>query len=292
MKKNLQKLLYVALLGLATFTTFSCSNDDDKETATPYATDENLVALKGEDNMRDLGGYVGSNNKRILYDKLFRSGDLSALTTADVEHITSKGLTQIIDLRTSTERKEKPDASFNGIAHYDLSLLDESGSASGIASGSTDVMGLILSGKMKAEDMMLPLYVIDDVKISQWTKIFDLLETGKTTLWHCTAGKDRAGMTTALVLSSLGVDRKVIIEDFMKSNDYLKASNQQTINYINTQYGIPGMGEKLIPLLGVEEIYITNFFKDIETKYGSVDNFLEKIIKVDAAKMKSNFLEK
>ena len=85
MKKKLQKLFYVALLGLATFSTFSCNNDD--EGTTVYMTDENHVALQGEDNMRDLGGYVGTDNKRVLYHKLFRSGELSTLTTADFDGI-------------------------------------------------------------------------------------------------------------------------------------------------------------------------------------------------------------
>ncbi|WP_281321946.1 tyrosine-protein phosphatase [Flavobacterium aestivum] len=293
MKKNLQKLFYVALLGFATFSNSSCSNNDEETVTVPYATDENLVALKGEDNMRDLGGYVGADSKRILYHKLFRSGELSTLTAADLEHLTSKEIYQIIDLRTTTERTEKPDVTIKGTVHYELSLLDESNSlTSGGATSSNSVMGLILSGKVKAEEIMIPAYAVDDIKIAQWTKIFDLLESGQTTLWHCTAGKDRAGMTSALVLYSLGVDKKVIIEDFMKSNDYLATSNNQTIAYINAQYGVAGMGEKLIPLLGVKEVYITTFLNEIETKYGSVDNFLTKIIKVDTAKMRQNFLEK
>jgi protein-tyrosine phosphatase len=137
---------------------------------------------------------------------------------------------------------------------------------------------------------MIPAYALDQTKIDQWIKIFDLLESGQTTLWHCTAGKDRAGMTTALVLSSLGVDRQTIINDFMLSNTYLSAYNLQTVSYINSQYGA-GVGEQLMPLLGVEEEYITTFFHNIETTYGSVDNFL-KVLKVDTAKMKKNFLEK
>ena len=37
-------------------------------------------------------------------------------------------------------------------------------------------------------------------------------------LWHCTEGKDRCGITTALVLEALGVDREVIREDYLKTN--------------------------------------------------------------------------
>ena len=37
-------------------------------------------------------------------------------------------------------------------------------------------------------------------------------------LWHCTEGKDRCGMTTALVLEALGVERTIIMEDYLKTN--------------------------------------------------------------------------
>lgn len=277
--------MYVAFLGLATLTT-SCS-DDDSKSAAPYEIGENHVILTGEDNMRDLGGYVGQNGKRVLYHKLFRSGELSALTAADLEHIATKDIAQVIDLRTTAERTEKTDKAIEGTTRYELSLIDDQNGANG---GLNDVMGMILSGQVTAEEIMIPAYAIDETKITQWIKIFDLLESGETTLWHCTAGKDRAGMTTALVLSSLGVDRQTIINDFMLSNTYLSAYNLQTVSYINSQYGA-GVGEQLMPLLGVEEEYITTFFQNIETTYGSVDNFL-KVLKVDTAQMKKNFLEK
>lgn len=37
-------------------------------------------------------------------------------------------------------------------------------------------------------------------------------------LWHCSEGKDRCGMTAALVLEALGVDRDTIMEDYLKTN--------------------------------------------------------------------------
>ena len=37
-------------------------------------------------------------------------------------------------------------------------------------------------------------------------------------LWHCTEGKDRCGLTSALVLEVLGVDRETILEDYLKTN--------------------------------------------------------------------------
>lgn len=286
MNKTIRKgfLLAVAAVSISLF---SCSSDDTTNQTESYVTAENHIALKGEDNMRDLGGYTNQNGKRILYRKLYRSGELSALTTADISFVESLKIKNIIDLRTETERIEKPDVTLNGSTAIHLSLIDDSSAAS---SGGSDYIGAILSGQVDAEEMMLKAYVIDEVKIKNWIKIFDLLEKGESTLWHCTAGKDRAGMTTALVLASLNVDKQTIIKDFMLSNTYLDAANAATVKHINDQYGA-GMGEKLLPLLGVKESYINAFFDDINTKYGSVDNFL-KVLDVDKQKMQSYFLEK
>jgi protein-tyrosine phosphatase len=295
MKNQLPSLFYVATLAIAAFTV-SCSSNDDTPTTTDsnteaYKVSSRQVGVTGEDNMRDLGGFVGENNKRVLYRKLYRSGELSTLTAADKDTLAKRGITQIIDLRTEAERTEKADKVLNGVTNYQLPLIADAPQVVGGPSQAT-VTADILAGTLDPHTIMLPLFsTIDELKEKNWEKIFDLLETGNVTLYHCTAGKDRAGMTTALVLSSLGVDKAAIIKDFMASNDYLHAANQATVDQINAAYHAQGKGEKLLPLLGVEEVYITTFFAAIDAKYGSMDNFLAKI-KVDKAKMKALYLEK
>lgn len=273
-------LLSFLFLGLV-----SCEKEDD----TPaFQTSESQVALVGEDNMRDLGGYVSSNGKHVLYGNLYRSGELNGLTTEDVAKLSSLGIRRVIDLRTETEMTEKPDHLPTGVVNYHLSLLAD---IPGSSTSQQELMGQIMSGTVLAEDYMLPLYTLDSQKITNFRAIFDLLQSGGTTLWHCTAGKDRAGMTTALVLSALDVPRETIVQDFMKSNDYLSSYINGTVSYLNSTYG-PGIGDKMIPMLGVEQIYIEAFFNDIETKYGSVNNFLTNELKVDKSKMKKLYLEK
>lgn len=269
------------------FSLTACSNDEQQISEPQYQTAENHIALKGEDNMRDLGGYKNTNGKRILYRKLFRSGELSALNSTDINYVEGLKIKNIIDLRTDSERTEKPDVTINGATYFHFSLLDDSSAAT---TEGFDYIKAILTGEIDAVEMMLQAYVIDDVKINNWIKIFDELEKGENSLWHCTAGKDRAGMTTALVLASLDIDKQTIVNDFMLSNTYLEASNTATINHINEQYG-PGMGEKLLPLLGVQKLYIDAFLNDIDLKYGGMDQFLN-VLKVDKKKMKEHYLEK
>src|SRR5690606_13359798 len=102
---NLFGLFFIGLSAL----TVSCSSDDNNSDS-QYIVGENHIELTGEDNMRDLGGFTGAEGKRVLYNKLYRSGELSALTAEDLTIVSGLEIKNVIDLRTESERTEKPDA--------------------------------------------------------------------------------------------------------------------------------------------------------------------------------------
>lgn len=248
----------------------------------------NHIYLKGEDNFRDLGGYEAEGGKKVTYRKLFRSGELSLLTSSDTSTLTSLKIEQVIDLRTEEEQIEKPDNLPQGIVSYHIPVLSTIPGVGALSK--EEQLGSLLSGEINAQEFMTALYsTIDSTKITAWKKIFNLLETGKPTLWHCTEGKDRAGMTSALVLFSLGVNEKTVIEDYMASNTYLADSIEQNIAYVNLEYG-EGKGDTIRHVLGVEKEYIVAFINAVKEKYGSIDNFLN-VLDVDKEKMKTNYLE-
>ncbi|SFT52951.1 protein-tyrosine phosphatase [Lishizhenia tianjinensis] len=283
------------ILAFSALTLFSCKKEEVTPTTDTdtYQSYEKHVELEGEDNMRDMGGYTGENGKRVLFRKLFRSGELSGLTENDKQIMLDLGIEQVIDLRTNTEINEHPDNLPTGVNSFHLPLIDEApGSGSGTGGSYEDFIQAVISGQVDATEVMInsAYNTIDSIKIANWTTIFNHLEDNKVTLWHCTAGKDRAGMTAALVLSSLGVDRATIIEDFLASNDFLADYIEGTVAYMNAEYG-NNAGEAMRPVLGVEIEYIEAFFTAIETNYGSVENFLN-VLDVDIAKMQANFLEK
>ena len=61
--------------------------------------------------------------------------------------------------------------------------------------------------------------VHDEYSIKQYARFLDVLlhQNEGAVLWHCSAGKDRVGVGTALLLCALGVPKKTIYEDFMKN---------------------------------------------------------------------------
>jgi len=284
----LKRVSIVAGAAAALLTGCSSTSSDDvaKSEFKEYPTQ---VTLAGEDNMRDEGGFTGTGGKRVLYRKLFRSGELSKLTADDTNTIKNLGIQQVIDLRTQSEITEKPDVLPSTVTSYKIPLLADFGGSAGMSS----LIGSILKDSTAADKFMCSTYVVDSLKVANWKKIFDLLETGKSTLWHCTAGKDRAGMTSVLVLSALGVDSASAVKDFLASNTYLDASIQKDIANYNTQLAAYGsnVGEKLKPVLVVKQSYIDTFYSSIKTQYGSMEKFLDTL-GVDRAALRNNYLEK
>ena len=277
----MKKVSLLVLLAIVAFNFVACDEDNDPQEE--YQVYDNHIVLEGEDNMRDMGGFVGEDSKRVLYRKLFRSGELPDLTVNDFTTITELGINSVIDLRTDEEVEENPDVLPEGLASVHLSLLNN------INPSGVDI-NYVIAGYASADDYMLPFYTVDAKKIEQWKIIFDMLEAqDQVTLWHCTAGKDRAGMTAALVLASLGVDRETIIEDYLASNTYLETFIEQTVAFINSNYG-EGFGENLRPVLGVEREYIEAFFSDIDENHGGIDAFLDEL-GVDIQQMQANYLE-
>ncbi|MFZ5839792.1 MAG: tyrosine-protein phosphatase, partial [Pseudomonadota bacterium] len=258
-------------------------------------TDEHHIELIGEDNFRDLGGYVGADNKRVLEGKLFRSGELSGLTEGDKQILTDLGIEQLVDLRTKGEMLDKPDNIPDTIDVYHLPLVPEAenDNSSAVQVNLVDQwVNNLRDPNFDNEAEMISAYnYIDEQRIANWTEIFDLLESNKTTLWHCTGGQDRVGMTTALVLSSLGVSRDVIIKDYLATNEYLAEYGEQMARYMATMYNDETLYQTILDNMGARETYINAFFDVVESEYGDMDTFLQ-VLGVDIELMQQNYLIK
>lgn len=245
---------------------------------------QNHIPFDGDTNFRDLGGYIGHNKRPIVYRKLFRSGDLSRHTPADHERLLNLGIQHVIDLRTDVERTQKPNILPPGLTHHHHPLLANLGAAS-----LDDLFAQILQGNILAEDYMLQIYrTVDPFKISQWTQIFQILAKGEATLWHCTAGKDRTGMTAALVLTALGVDNETIMADYLLTNTYSHSHNESIIQHLTSKYGSDS-ASKIRDLFIVKPAYLQAFWDTLHTQYGSVQEFLS-LLKIDSDALRRLYL--
>ncbi len=103
-------------------------------------------------------------------------------------------------------------------------------------------------------------------------------------LFHCTGGKDRTGWAAAALLSLLGVPEDVIMDDFLRSNDYLIPAHRKMIDAFTEAGGEPAI---MKAILGVKAEYLKAAFDEMKSNYGMIENYFLKALEIDAAGQKT-----
>ena len=158
-------------------------------------------------NMRDLGGLKNRDGKMIKAHCLIRSAHLAQAAEEDLE-----GVSAVIDLRTPEESRQAPDQAW-GREYLSLPVFTEE--QAGISYGHG------LAGQLIPDMAFLYGRLVRECAEPLRKIVLTILEhdfSAGAILWHCTEGKDRCGITSALILQVLGVDRQTILEDYLKTN--------------------------------------------------------------------------
>ena len=256
------------------------------------------LPLKGAHNFRELGGYRTQNNKSVKWGILYRSDELHALTAEDIKYLERLKLNTLIDFRSMGERENEPDPILKetNIRLLPIDVLAESSSEEKdktqkeiqeeLFSGERDLSNLLVDANKDFATTFTPTY-----------KIFidTLIENnGQPLVFHCSAGKDRAGFATAIVLSILGVPRDIIIQDYLATNAYTKDEIDRTIQQINISSTFKVDTDNIRKVLEVEESYIQAAFDEIDKEWGSMELYFKNglmLSESEIEKIKSLYLE-
>ncbi len=256
------------------------------------ATYERLLPLEGGSNFRDMGGYPAADGKRVVRGKLFRSGAPSSLTADDMAYLDQFGFAAIIDLRSSEELElypnhwaaQSPEIDYLNVDYSIFGLAGDAAASTPQALG--DVVRSMDDTYRNFPTMLKP----------QLTLLFDtLLAEDAPVLVNCSAGQDRTGVASAVVLSLLGVERETILEDYLLSTQYRRpavergdvdlavAARTNAFAAMMLQYS--SMEEEhAAPLLMPDGTpYLHYALDEIETTWGSVEAYAEQELGVDAA---------
>ena len=231
-----------------------------------------LLPMDGAFNTRELGGYKTTDGKSVKWGMLFRSDKLSDLSENDELYLQSLGIKRIVDFRSEAEKTEDPNIIPEGINYIETPINVDGAMRSKIEA--------VLKGETKKE---IKSFLVDANKefVTNYTSVYEdflrgLIDEDGPTLFHCTAGKDRAGFAAAITLIALGVSKEDVIEDYMKTNIFTKDKIDEMIDKIKLMSLYQADAEILRPLIGVERIYIETAFKTAEEKYGSLENFIRE----------------
>ncbi|MEQ8485137.1 MAG: tyrosine-protein phosphatase [Pseudomonadales bacterium] len=225
------------------------------------------LPFEGCFNFRDIGGYPGAEGHTVRWGRYFRAGRQDRMTPADLERLRALGIRTQIDLRRPDEAREQgpgPLAEL-GAAYHNIAVIPE---------GGTDVLSRLVGDTGISGRRYLGYLEFGP---EAWRRQFEIFAHGgsQPILVHCTAGKDRTGVSTAFLLSVLGVDRAWIEADYVLTNRDVA----RQVDFLEGIRALPeGMSrEAMLHAAGVPENAMGEFLDGLEARWGGALGYLRSI---------------
>ncbi|MDO5548018.1 MAG: tyrosine-protein phosphatase [Eubacteriales bacterium] len=253
------------------------------------------IAFEQLKNTRDLGQFTTIDGRTICPRRLLRSGNLHNLSLEDRAILQNDyQLKTVIDFRTETERHSEPDTKIGNVIYHWIPILDEAtmgitGDGAKEKDGLQQLRAVLMDQQFDAKQYMIHTYrqlILSSYSRNQYRKFFQLLLTAPTDgaiLWHCSAGKDRVGIATFLLLCALGVAEEIAAEDYLATNTFYADSLNQMIAQMVEMTGSKDIIPKIDAMFSVSPDYLNAVRQEIQTKFGGLDAFLEHEIGLDMA---------
>ena len=241
---------------------------------------ERVIELEGTTNTRDIGGYSTADSRQVRMGQIIRSENLSRLTDDDFRRLEAIGIRTVIDLRSDEEHEDKPTV-WRGdqpprFYHFPIGDTDNEWFRS-----QSRMMKKNRFDEAQALAHMVAGYrMIAAEGPGSYRELMALVldESNWPILIHCNAGKDRTGIATALILEALGVEREVIMADYLLTNEVGRSQDKAALlaresrNY--SQRGRGPSADAWYPIVGVRAEMLQAFYASVEERYGSIDAFL------------------
>lgn len=178
-----------------------------------------VIKVRGLHNLRELGGLTTADGKTIRRGLLYRSAAMDKLSEKGLLWMQSNlGLSRVIDLRTDEETVRRPDVRTDGIEYVHVPIFSER--TVGISRETKMSNSEILNSLPSMPELYRRVVTEEDCRRNLANALRAVMNyRGGAVLWHCTAGKDRCGILTTLVLASLDVKAEDIISDYLLTND-------------------------------------------------------------------------
>ncbi|MEU2155153.1 tyrosine-protein phosphatase [Streptomyces sp. NPDC019396] len=236
--------------------------------------------LSGVRNFRDVGGLPTVDGRRVRHGRLFRSGHLAHATADDAVFLASLGLHTIFDFRNAADHKlEGADVELPGVRNVNIPLSDPADGAEFwmmVRDGNLEQLRSILADG-KAAGRMSDSYrkMIKERTEEHSSVLHSLAEDSVPALMHCAAGKDRAGLSIAISLLAVGVERDAIEADYLKSNDPHRRYKVRRSDTSSAGMS-PEVMDLLNPLFDARAEYLAAAFETIEETWGGPERYLSE----------------
>ncbi|WP_372471909.1 tyrosine-protein phosphatase [Micromonospora trifolii] len=218
------------------------------------------LSLPATFNFRDVGGYLGHDDRSVRRGRLYRSDSLHRLTEQDRDAFAAIGIRTVIDLRRPTEvERDGRVPEYQGLTYRHIHPEHAD-----------------WAGTPHEEGASLARYLAD--------RYADLAQTGTAGLAeavgliadsanapvvvHCVAGKDRTGIVCALALAVVGIDDADITADYALSS----AASARYSAWLASV--TPGGVDVPAPFLSSPAEAMQIFLDELRAGHGSVEAYL------------------
>ena len=236
-----------------------------------------VIDMNNIKNFRDIGGYFTTDDRQIKWGQIYRSGDLSSATLYDQEKIRRLNIKTIIDFRSDKTSGKYPILIHPTIRKISLPL-------SPMDADKLDAQ--LLNDDFNRSDAIRYVQesyidIVENHK-EQFSEMFDILtnDANYRVLLSGSLGKDGIGLASYFILYAIGVPQESLEQDYMLSNRLIDPSIVQ-----KDAKNLPEpLQEAVTAMLSVNRSYLNYVIDHINKKYGSVDLYLEKELRVSSGK--------
>jgi protein-tyrosine phosphatase len=192
---------------------------------------------------------------------------LHALTDADLEAVTRLGIRVVFDLRNADERAARPSR-----LPVDVELLERASLPTEGDTRTTEEQ--IAAGELPVPDDEFFATVYIDLLDRLAPELRVILERAvdaptRPLLFHCAAGKDRTGITAAVLLGVLGVPNDVILDEYELTSQYYAPRRMDALAALLAEHGVAD--ERVRPLLEARRPVLAAVLQHIDERWGGFD---------------------
>lgn len=268
----------------------------------PAMAAERHIALDGQSNFRDIGGYQTADGRSIKWGNVYRSGELHKLSDTDVAKLDALDVKAVANFLTEREIKSRGhDRLPEGVREIPLPM--ETGNLGEMA-------GVIEEARGTGDFSEVPVELnpeIHRVLINEGREYYATLlreiadPANRPMVYHCSHGVHRTGTATAILLSALGVPWETIREDYLLSNKYRAEEVNHRTNDLrllaaDTFLVEPGEVDmtNIKAFYILEPEYIDASLDEAVKQYGSMENYIREglgITDKELASLREQLLE-
>lgn len=183
------------------------SNDDPKP---------NRFGMENVRNFRDVGGLRTADGRTVRSGQIYRSGEPGEASEHDLAVLSQLGVKTFCDLRSAEEVERTPNPALAGAVTVSVSVAEDSTDTAKVRTALTE-------GRM-ADIGAHRLISGNRGMVERHGTVFATVvrmaldPAQRPMLIHCSAGKDRAGLASAVLLLALGVAEDEVMKNFLWSN--------------------------------------------------------------------------